>query len=78
MFSDEPVSAIAVATAPKALANSSASVPRIEGSRIGKATMRQYCRLVAPRIEAASFHSRFSPSMAGVMISTMSGIWKNR
>ena len=35
-------SAIAVATAPKALANKSAKVPKSEGNRIGKATMRQY------------------------------------
>ena len=74
----EPVSAIAVATAPNALANSSAKVPISDGNRIGSATMRQYCMVEAPRIEAASFHSRFSPSSAGVMIRIISGIWKNR
>ena len=78
MLSDEPVSAIAVATAPKALANSSAMVPRIAGNRIGNATMRQYCAPDAPRICAASRHSRFRPSSAGVMIRIISGIWKNR
>ncbi|MNE92817.1 hypothetical protein D3C80_1905880 [compost metagenome] len=77
-MSEEPVSAIAVATAPKALANSSDMVPSSDGSRMGKATMRQYCRPVAPRISAASRHSRFSPSSAGVMMRIISGIWKNR
>ena len=33
---------------------------------------------VAPRISAASRHSRFSPSSAGVTIRIISGIWKNR
>ena len=44
MFSDEPVKAMAVATAPKEFANSKANVPRIDGIRIGNATIRQYCK----------------------------------
>ena len=76
MDSAEPVSAMAVATAPKALAKSSAKEPRRAGHSTGSATMRQYCRLSAPSVCAASFHSRFRPSMAGVMIRIISGIWK--
>ena len=62
--------------APKALANSSSVAPRKLGQSTGSATLRQYCQLLAPRISAASRHSRFSPSSAGVRISTISGIWK--
>ena len=38
--------------------------------------MRQYCACVAPSIAAASPHSFLMPSMAGTMITTISGIWK--
>ena len=43
------------------------------GHNTGSATIRQYCRLDAPRIEAASRHSFFKPSSAGVRISTING-----
>ena len=48
------------------------------GKRIGSATRRQYCAGLAPMFSAASRHSGRSPSMAGAMISTMSGNWKYR
>ena len=51
-------------------------LPSIVGVRIGRATRRQYWRRVAPMFSAASRHSGFRPSMAGAMISTMSGNWK--
>jgi hypothetical protein len=68
---------MAVATAPKALAKSRSVVPSRLGHRIGSATIRQYWRVEAPRICEASRHSFFMPSSAGVMIRTISGIWKN-
>ncbi|MNY79770.1 hypothetical protein D3C86_2205600 [compost metagenome] len=63
--------------APKALAKRSRLVPSRLGQRIGKATIRQYCQVEAPRISEASRHSFFRPSRAGVRIRTISGIWKN-
>ena len=54
----------------------SAKVPISDGPRTGKATMRQYCQPLAPRLSAASRQSLRKPSSAGVMISTISGIWK--
>ena len=51
-------------------------VPRIAGNKIGKATYRQYWKVLAPRFSAASTHSRRRPSIAGAMINTMRGNWK--
>ena len=68
----------AAKAAPKAFAKPSATVPSSLGHRLGSATMRQYWKLEAPSIEAASRHSRFMPSRAGVMIWIISGIWKKR
>ena len=63
--------------APKALANSSSERAEELGQRTGSADHAPVLRsCVAPRIAAASRHSRFSPSIAGVMIRTISGIWK--
>ena len=65
--------------APKALANSSASVPSSVGHRIGSADIAPVLAAGgAERSRAASRHSLFSPSSAGVMIRIISGIWKNR
>jgi len=62
--------------APNALAKSRMTVPRKLGQSTGITTIRQYWLWVAPRVAAASPHSRFMPSMAGTMITTISGIWK--
>ena len=40
---------------------------------MGRATRNQYWIVLAPRFSAASRHSRFNPSKAGAMISTISG-----
>ena len=68
----------AVAWAPKALPKSRMPAPRMDGVRMGRATLRQYWAGVAPRFSAASRHSLRSPSMAGAMTRTMSGNWKYR
>ena len=52
------------------------TVPRKLGHSTGMTTMRQYCAWVAPSVAAASPHSFFSPSIAGVMMTIISGIWK--
>ena len=54
------------------------AVLRVPHGCEGSATIRQYCAPVAPSTAAASRHSRFNPSSAGVMIRIISGIWKNR
>ena len=71
-----PVSWYAVAWAPNELPNSRIMQPSSVGKRIGRATRRQYWNGLAPMFSAASRHSGFRPSMAGAMISTMSGNWK--
>ena len=48
----------------KPMRGKKAKVPRIDGKRIGKATIRQYWNPEAPRTDAASRHSFFSPSSA--------------
>ena len=70
------VSAVAYAANP--LPKSSSIPPSTEGSRTGMPTYRQYLRLEAPRFSAASRHAGRSPPRAGVITSTMSGIWKYR
>ena len=62
--------------APKALAKSRITVPRKLGQSTGITTIRQYWHCVAPSVAAASPHSFFIPSIAGTMITTISGIWK--
>jgi len=52
-------------------------VPKIDGNKMGSPTRDQYWSALAPKFSAASRHSRFSPSIAGTMISSMSGNWKN-
>ena len=47
-----------------------------DGSSTGPPTYRQYCQDRAPMFSAASRHAGRSPSSAGRMISTISGIWK--
>ena len=70
--------AAAVAYAAKALPNSSTQPPSREGARTGSATCRQYWTEVAPLFCAASRHCERSPSRAGVMVRTISGIRKYR
>lgn len=73
-----PTMAAAVAYAAKALPKSSTKPPSSEGSRIGSATWRQYCTVVARLLWAASRHCTRRPSRAGVMVSTISGMRKYR
>ena len=42
----------------------------------GRPTWRQNWNELAPRFDAASRHSRLSPSIAGAITRIISGIWK--
>ena len=67
-----------MAYAENALPNSSSRHPRNDGISTGPPMYRQYCQVPAPMFCAASRQAGRSPSNAGRMMSTISGIWKYR
>ena len=64
-----------MAYAANAFANSSSAEPRNAGRSSGNATCVQYCRVLAPRLTAASRHWA-QTLQGGRKTITISGIWK--